>query len=64
MNDYIAWGVLISVYVFGVAPIIFAPRWCSYTESLKIGLEVSGVIVGFVAFGVIVSLSVRQLMGV
>ena len=63
MNDYIAWGVLISVYVFGVAPLLFAPRWCSYTESLKIGLTASGVMVGITAFVVIVSLSVRQLMG-
>ena len=63
MNDYIAWGVLISVYVFGVAPLIFAPGWCSYTEALKIGLTASGAIVGVVAFVVIVSLSVMQLMG-
>ena len=63
MNDYIAWGVLISVYVFGVAPLVFAPRWCSYKDAVTTGLTASGAIMGVIAFVVIVSLSVMQLMG-
>ena len=49
MMDFLAWGILAAVWIFGIAPLAFGPACGTYTEGVVNGLYATSFFAGLLA---------------